>query len=55
MRPNNKTYPTELILWILSFCFATSAALLFQKFLLPLVPALHAGQGMLDGDSIYHH
>jgi murein biosynthesis integral membrane protein MurJ len=55
MRRERQTYPTELILWILSFCFATSAALLFQKFLLPLVPSLHGGQGMLDGDSIYHH
>lgn len=48
-------YSTPLILWIFFFCFATSAALLFQKLLLPLIPSLHAGQGLLDGDSIYFH
>lgn len=44
-----------LVLWVLFFCFATSAALLFQKVLLPRLPALHAGSGLLDGDSIYFH
>lgn len=44
-----------LVLWVLFFCFATSAALLFQKALLPRLPALHAGSGLLDGDSIYFH
>lgn len=44
-----------LVLWVLFFCFATSAALLFQKVLLPRVPALHAGAGLLEGDSIYFH
>lgn len=44
-----------LMLWVLFFCFATSAALLFQKALLPRLPALHAGSGLLDGDSIYFH
>lgn len=48
-------YSTPLILGIVFFCFATSAALLFQKLLLPLIPSLHAGQGLLDGDSIYFH
>ncbi len=55
MRPEKSPYATGLILWIIFFCFATSTALLFQKFLLPLFPALHAGQGLLDGDSAYHH
>ena len=44
-----------MLLWLLFFCFATSAALLFQKFLLPMMPHLHAGQGLLDGDSLYFH
>ena len=48
-------YSTPVILWILFFCFATSAALLFQKLLLPLLPSLHAGQGLLYGDSINFH
>lgn len=37
------------------FCYATSAALLFQKLLLPLVPSLHAGSGLLEGDSVRFH
>jgi len=48
-------YSTEVILWVMSFCFATCAALLFQKFLLPLVPSLHAGHGLMDGDASYFH
>lgn len=44
-----------MLLWLLFFCFTTSAALLFQKFLLPMMPHLHAGQGLLDGDSLYFH
>ena len=44
-----------LVLWVLYFCYATSAALLFQKALLPRLPSLHAGFGLLDGDSIYFH
>ena len=55
MPTNRSHYSTELTLWILFFCFATSAALLFQKLLLPLVPSLHAGSGLLDGDSTYFH
>ena len=47
--------PVPLILWIIFFCFSTSAALLFQKLLLPLVPSLHAGLGLLDGDSFRFH
>lgn len=43
------------VLWVLYFCYATSAALLFQKALLPRLPALHAGFGLLDGDSIFFH
>lgn len=55
MNTNKLGYSTALVLWTLFFCYATSAALLFQKFLLPLVPALHAGNGLLDGDSLYFH
>jgi murein biosynthesis integral membrane protein MurJ len=56
MIPSKSRYSTEFALWILFFCFATSASLLFQKLLLPLVPSLHAGSGLLDADSIrFHH
>ena len=42
-------------LWILYFCFATISALAFQKLLLPLIPSLHAGSGLLTHDAIYFH
>ena len=53
--PGQLQYSISLTLWVVFFCYATSAALLFQKFLLPLIPALHAGMGLLDGDSLYFH
>jgi len=42
-------------LWISYFCFAAIAALVFQKLLLPLVPSLHAGHGLLTNDAILFH
>ena len=42
-------------LWILYFCFTTISALTFQKLLLPLVPSLHAGHGLLTNDAINFH
>lgn len=42
-------------LFVLYFCYATSAALIFQKLLLPLFPALHAGEGLLQGDAAHFH
>lgn len=43
------------IVFLLFFSFATAAALLFQKFLLPLAAGLHHGQGLVQGDSAYFH
>jgi len=43
------------IVFLLFFSYATAAALLFQKFLLPLVAAAHHGQGLVEGDSAYFH
>lgn len=43
------------IVFLLFFSYATAAALLFQKFLLPLVASAHHGQGLLEGDSAYFH
>jgi len=42
-----------LILWVVFFCYAICAALIFQKLLLPLVPSLHAGGGLLSNDAVY--
>ncbi len=43
------------VLWVLYFCFTTISALIFQKLLLPLVPSLHAGYGLLTNDAIHFH
>lgn len=42
-------------LWLSFFCFSTITALLFQKILLPWQAALHAGDGLLIGDSQFFH
>lgn len=44
-----------LITWIILFCYSTITALIFQKLLLPLMPSLHAGHGLLNNDAIYFH
>lgn len=43
------------IFFLLFFSYATAVALLFQKFLLPLVASVHHGQGLVEGDSAYFH
>ncbi len=43
------------VVFLLFFSYATAAALLFQKFLLPLVASAHHGQGLVEGDSAYFH
>lgn len=43
------------IVFLLFFSYATATALLFQKFLLPLVVSAHHGQGLVEGDSSYFH
>lgn len=42
-----------LILWVVFFCYAICAALIFQKVLLPLIPSLHAVGGLLSNDAVY--
>ena len=41
------------VLWVVFFCYAICAALIFQKLLLPLVPSLHAGGGLLSNDAVH--
>lgn len=43
------------VVFLLFFSYATAAALLFQKFFLPLVSSAHHGQGLVEGDSAYFH
>ncbi len=55
-RDGNKfSLPPLAILWIAFFSYTTSVALLFQYLVLPMVPSLHAGQGLLSQDSLYFH
>lgn len=56
MRVRSASYLTiPRILWVIYFCFATLIALFFQKLLLPMVPSLHAGHGLLTNDAIFFH
>lgn len=48
---NNKAF--LLILWVVFFCFAVSAALIFQKLLLPLMPSMLAPGSALTIDAAY--
>ncbi|MBX3675639.1 MAG: hypothetical protein KF853_01330 [Rhodocyclaceae bacterium] len=43
------------IVFLLFFSYATAAALLFQKLLLPLAGIAHHGQGLVEGDSAIFH
>lgn len=40
-------------LWLFAFCFATTVALLFTKILLPVLPSLQGGSGLLKHDAVY--
>ncbi|MCC6658300.1 MAG: NAD-dependent epimerase/dehydratase family protein [Rhodocyclaceae bacterium] len=54
--PESKTTAHLLLfLWLAFFAYSTSAALLFQKLLLPFTPSMHSGSGLLSGDSAYFH
>lgn len=46
---------TSRILWVVYFCYATVVAVLFQKLVVPNLPSLSAGYGLLNGDSQYFH
>ncbi|OIO67080.1 MAG: hypothetical protein AUJ57_11865 [Zetaproteobacteria bacterium CG1_02_53_45] len=42
-------------MWVALFCFATVLGLLFQKLILPSIPSMHAGLGLMNNDAIYFH
>ena len=47
---------TGFVLWVLFFSFSVFAAVSFQKVLLPLLPGLHGGHGLIGGgDSVLFH
>jgi murein biosynthesis integral membrane protein MurJ len=42
-----------VVLWVMYFCFAISAALIFQKLVLPLITSIHAPGSNFSNDSAY--
>ena len=54
MKRSLRPLPSSIV-FLLFFSYATAAALLFQKFLLPLVASAHHGQGLVEGDSAIFH
>ena len=48
-------YPSNLMFWLICFCFSSSMALIFQKVILPMWPEMHAGYGLLKNDAIEFH
>jgi len=57
MNINNARHTVSVILplWVALFCFTTVVGLLFQKLILPSIPSLHAGFGLMKNDAIYFH
>ncbi|MFA6162795.1 MAG: lipid II flippase MurJ [Methylobacter sp.] len=41
------------ILWAVFFCYAICAALIFQKVLLPLLPSMQTGSGLISNDAVF--
>ncbi len=44
-----------VLLWGAYFCYAAFVALVFQKFLLPMIPSMHGGNGLLVNDAQLFH
>ena len=42
-------------LWVTLFCFTVIVGLLFQKVILPNMPSMHGGHGLMNLDAIYFH
>lgn len=41
--------------WCMGFLYTSLLALIFQKLLLPQLPGLHAGNGLLQNDAVFFH
>ena len=48
-------FPKPFLVWCVGFAYAAFLALTLQKLLLPLMPSLHAGHGLLQNDAIIFH
>lgn len=52
---SSSTFPSFRLFWFLGFSYASFMALLLQKAVLPLLPDMHAGHGLLMNDAIVFH
>lgn len=48
-------FASPALVWCLSFLYAIVVGLTLQKLVLPLVPSLHAGHGLLHQDALHYH
>ncbi len=56
IRPDqNNRLPSPAWVWGLAFLYTLVAGLTLQKLVLPLVPSLHAGHGLLHQDALHYH
>lgn len=55
MYPPIHRFPSAGLFWSLAFVYASLMALLMQKVVLPLIPEMHAGHGLLPNDAIVFH
>lgn len=44
-----------LYTWLFAFFYAMALSMIFQKAVLPLLPALHAGLGLMKNDALLYH
>jgi len=49
------SFPSGFLFWFFGFLYASLLALMFQKLILPELPALHAGNGLLHNDAVVFH
>ncbi|MDA8094312.1 MAG: hypothetical protein M0T84_10450 [Betaproteobacteria bacterium] len=42
-------------IWLFAFCYTAAVSLIFQRAVLPLLPALNAGHGLLKNDAYFYH
>lgn len=43
------------LLWLLAFGYSLAVGLILQKLVLPMMPDMHAGHGLMRDDAIYFH
>lgn len=49
------SFRNGFLLWLLAFTYAVCIALVLQKLVLPMMPGMHAGHGLMKDDAIFFH